>query len=124
MSEPARPNPAEPPRRHPAAFLLAWLDAPAVKASLPLICVLAALALGAADIVVKRESKVEIAQQTWGFFALTGFVAAAVFVLAVWPLRTLLSRSEDYYPARRQDAAARAEASEAAKAKPKERGHV
>ena len=110
MSEPHPIDPNDPPRRHWAAFLLAWLDTPAVKNSLPTVLVVSALALGLADFVIKRHSKVPIAENVWGFYALVGFVAFVLIVLSGWPLRILLSRSEDYYPERRKRAAERARA--------------
>lgn len=82
--------------RHPLARLLSLLDGRVMRSSMALILgVLLALLFGY-DLVVGRHDYAPIAE-TLAFYVGIGLFGAAVLVLAVWPLRVMLSRPGDYY---------------------------
>lgn len=107
MTEPTPPSREEAPRTvpetsgdnqmHPAARLLfGWIDGPrAGRWVLPVIALLS-LALLAADLFIRREAYLAMAD-TAAFFGLFGLAAVIVAVLLSWPARHLLGRREGYY---------------------------
>lgn len=73
-----------------------WLDRPQNVTKLYYGVWILGAALVALDFVVGRHDDVGFAE-AYGFYALYGFVACVLLVIAAKGLRVLLKRPEDYY---------------------------
>lgn len=88
---------------HPLSRRLAFIETKAFQTGLLFALGLGALALGLADLYLKRHAL--FAFEGWtAFHAWFGFLAFSFVVLAGWPLGALLRRREDYYRGGEDDA--------------------
>ena len=73
-----------------------WLDRPAnvelIVKALYVVCA----AVFLADIFIVKHGKFEI-EHWFGFYAIYGFIACVVLVLAATQMRRVLMKDEDYY---------------------------
>lgn len=82
---------------HPGARLLfAWVDHPRTGRWIFRGVGLLSLILLAGDLLIRREAYPAVAEAA-AFYGLFGFGAVILALLACWPVRHLLGRSEDYY---------------------------
>jgi len=86
----------------PLATKLLWVDKPKnvtlLIKGLLILCVL----LGLLDFVIHRHAYFSY-EKWYGFYALSGFIAFSVIVLAAKNLRRLIGRDEAYYGAQAVD---------------------
>lgn len=83
-------------KMHPAARWMLFLekDRNLVRIIMGLAVICALLFLG--DIVYHRHAKFD-AEETWGFYAVFGFLAFSFIILSTKYLKMLIARPDNYY---------------------------